>query len=64
LTHFEAIKINPPVIVALNARMMVGLDPAHVRLRQLDNGHTGFFWTKSDEPVNPFPPSANASTWP
>ena len=51
ITHKEAVDIAPPVIVAVNARMMVGLDPARVRLRQVDNGHTGFFWTKSDEPV-------------
>lgn len=53
ITHFEAIKANPPIIVGVNARMMVGLDPARVKLRQIDNGHTGFFWTKSDEPVIP-----------
>jgi hypothetical protein len=51
ITHMEAIKVAPPVIVGVNARMMVGLDPARVQLRQIDNGHTGFFWTKSDEPV-------------
>ena len=22
-----------------------------VRLRRIDNGHSGFFWTRSDEPV-------------
>jgi hypothetical protein len=53
LTHFEAIKVDPPVIVGVNARMMVGLDPARVKLRQIDNGNTGFFWTKSDEPPIP-----------
>jgi hypothetical protein len=51
ITHMEAIKAAPPVILSVNARMMVGLDPARVRLRQIDNGRTGFFWTKSDEPV-------------
>ncbi|HYK64652.1 MAG TPA: hypothetical protein VEY94_06890 [Patescibacteria group bacterium] len=53
LMHFEAIHLNPPIIVGVNARMMVGLDPARVHLRQIDNGHTGFFWTKSDEPPMP-----------
>jgi hypothetical protein len=52
ITHMETIKADPPQIVGLNARMMVGLDPARVRLRQVDNGHTGF-WTESDEPVIP-----------
>ena len=52
LTHFEAIKLDPAA-VGVNARMMVGLDPARVRLRQIDNGHSGFFWTRSDEPVIP-----------
>ena len=53
ITHFEAIHLNPPIIAAVNARMMVGLDPARVSLRQIDNGHSGFFWTKSGEPVIP-----------
>jgi hypothetical protein len=53
VTHTEAITANPPQILAVNARMMVGLDPALVRLRQVDNGHTGYFFTKSDEPVIP-----------
>ena len=53
LTHFEAIKLDPTVTVGVNARMMVGLDPAQVRLRQIDNGHSGFFWTRSDEAVIP-----------
>ena len=53
MTHFEAIHLNPPIIVGVNARMMVGLDPAQVRLRQIDNWHTGFFWTWSDEPPMP-----------
>jgi hypothetical protein len=53
ITHMEAIKADPPQIAGVNARMMVGLDPARVRLRQVDNGHSGFFWTKSDEPVIP-----------
>jgi hypothetical protein len=51
VTHMEA--VEPAVIFGVNARMMVGLDPAQVSLRQVDNGHTGAFWTKSDEPVIP-----------
>src|SRR5687768_12360282 len=45
VTHMERIAGDPPVIFAVNARMMVGLDPASVSLRQIDNGHSGFFWT-------------------
>jgi hypothetical protein len=50
ITHMQAV-VEPRVIFCVNARMMVGLDPAGVRLRQVDNGHTGYFWTKSVEPV-------------
>jgi hypothetical protein len=53
LTHMEAVKAAPPIIFGVNARMMLGLDPARVRLRQIDNGHTGFFWTRSEEPPIP-----------
>ncbi len=48
--HMEA-RQDPPWIYGVNMRMLVGLDPATVRLRQVDNGHTGFFWTRSSEPV-------------
>jgi hypothetical protein len=50
ITHIEAVNADPPVIFGVNARMIPGLDPAKVVLRQVDNGHSGFFWTKSDEP--------------
>jgi hypothetical protein len=53
ITHIEAVDIEPTVIFGVNARMMVGLDPATVSLRQVDNGCSGFFWTKSDEPPMP-----------
>ena len=49
VTHIEAIKENPPFVLAVNARMMVTLDPATVRLVQIDNGHTGWFWTRPGE---------------
>lgn len=51
LTHFQALAPHPPLILGVNARMMVGLDPARVQVRQINNGHTGYFWTKSDQPV-------------
>ena len=51
MTHMATTDVDPPVIFGVNMRMVTGgLDPKRVRLRQIDNGHTGFFWTKSDEP--------------
>ena len=50
-THLEAVTTPQPVIFGVNARMMVGLDPAKVKLKQIDNGHSGYFWTKSNSPV-------------
>ena len=44
--------------------MMAGLDPAKVRIRRIDNSHSGFFWTRPDEPVDPEPPSADAAAEP
>jgi hypothetical protein len=38
-------------IFIVNARMMAGLDPAKVTVRRMDNSHSGFFWTRADEPV-------------
>ena len=64
MTHMTALAADPPVIFGVNMRMATGgLDPKRVTLRQIDNGHTGFFWTKSDEPViasrhPPLPPPA------
>jgi len=52
MTHMEALPPWPQLIFGVNMRMVTGgLDPKGVRLRQIDNGHTGFFWTKGDEPV-------------
>ena len=53
VTHADALDPQYADWFALNARMMVGLDPAQVKVRQLDNGHTGFFWTRSDGPPVP-----------
>jgi hypothetical protein len=49
MTHMAAIDIDPPQVFGVNTRMMVGLDPATVRVVQIDNGHSGFFWTKTSE---------------
>ena len=53
VTHMAALDTDPPRIYGINARMIPTLDPASVRLRQRDNGHTGFFWTRSVEPPEP-----------
>jgi hypothetical protein len=53
LTHMEALEARPPRIYGVNARMIPTFDPARVTLRQVDNGHTGFFWTRSS--VAPLP---------
>jgi hypothetical protein len=50
---YASLRVNPQKALAVNARMMVGLGPARVRLRQIDNGHTSFFSTRSEEPVIP-----------
>jgi hypothetical protein len=48
VTHMTTLDADPPQIYGINARLIPTLDPASVRLRQKDNGHTGFFWTRSD----------------
>ena len=53
VTHLEALDRDPPAVFGLNARMMVRLDGTRVRVRRIDNGHTGWFWTRPDEPVIP-----------
>ena len=53
MTHMVAIAREPQTIVGVNAHMMLGLDPAHIRVLQKDNGGTGHFWTKGAGPVVP-----------
>ncbi len=53
LTHWEAADKTYTERMGINGRMMLGLDPATVPVRQQDNGHTGIFWTKTDSPVIP-----------
>lgn len=47
MTHMVATESGE--IYGVNTRMMVGLDPASVTVRQIDNGHTGYFWTHTSE---------------
>ena len=50
VTHMEA-QEEPPWIYGLNMRLLTGgLDRKSVVLRQIDNGHTGSFFTATDEP--------------
>jgi len=54
MTHMTTTDVEPPIIFGVNMRMMTGgFDPKTVELRQLDNGHLGYFWTKSDKPFIP-----------
>jgi len=53
VTHTTAVDVDPPRLFSLNARMIPTLDPKSVRLRQKDNSHTGFFWTRSEAPPEP-----------
>ena len=48
VTHIMAVMLDPPELVTVNARMLVGLDPTTTELRQIDNGHSGVFWTRSE----------------
>ncbi len=53
VTHMEGLKAEAPHIYGVNARLIPALDPAQVKIRQKDNGHTGFFWTRRDAPPEP-----------
>jgi hypothetical protein len=52
-THSQALDASGQPIFAMNARLIPTLDPSSVRLRQLDNSHTGWFWTRSNDPPVP-----------
>jgi hypothetical protein len=51
MTHMAAADIGK--VFGVNARMMPALDPAEVTVIQMNNSHTGWFWTKSDRPIRP-----------
>lgn len=52
-THMTQVGVDDAERIAVNARLMRGLDPRRVRLVQKNNGNDGVFWTKSEEPVLP-----------
>ncbi len=53
LTHVTALDKHPRQLFAVNVRMIPTLDPASKRLVQVNNSHSGFFWTRSGEPPLP-----------
>ena len=65
VTHMAAADIGQ--VFGVNARMMPALNPASVTVIQMDNSHTGWFWTKSSMPVresrHPPMPTPTAEDW-
>jgi hypothetical protein len=53
VTHMAALDTDPPRVVGINVRMIPTLDPATVRLIQKDNGHSGWFWSRSGQAPAP-----------
>lgn len=53
LTHYTVLKADPPWIRGINVRMIPTLDPATVHICQVDNSHTGFFWTRDADELRP-----------
>jgi hypothetical protein len=41
---------DPPWLYSINGRMIPTLDPAGVHVVQKNNGHTGWFWSRSSSP--------------
>jgi hypothetical protein len=58
VTHHVALE-NAGRVRGVNARLLVGFDPKSVRIRRTDNAHTGFFWSREDDPIvdGPQPPT-------
>lgn len=52
-THMTVVGTNDAEKIAVNARLIRGLDPARTRLVQKNNGNDGVFWTKTESPVLP-----------
>jgi hypothetical protein len=52
-THMTHFGVEEAEKVGVNARLMRGLDPAHVPVVQKNNGNDHIFWTKSYRPVLP-----------
>jgi len=52
-THMTHVGTDDAEKIAVNARLMRGLDPKRTRLVQKNNGNDGVFWTKTESPVLP-----------
>jgi hypothetical protein len=52
-THSTHVDKTSTLPIAVNARLMRGLDPKRVRLVQKNNGNDGIFWTHTESPVLP-----------
>ena len=50
IVYMAGLDTDPPRIYGVNARMIPTLDPAKVEVRQIDNSHSGIFWTRSPHP--------------
>ena len=63
-THLQAVDDAGKPILGINARLILGLDPA-TPVRQIDNAHTGVFWTRSIVPPLPgrHPRMADPERW-
>ena len=63
-THITVTDGRDQPLYAMNARLVRGLDPA-TPLRQIDNAHTGVFWTRSASPFTPGgqPPMPDPEKW-
>lgn len=61
-THLQA-KADGPIL-GINARLIIGLDPA-TPVQQIDNAHTGVFWTRSSRAPVPgrHPKMADPEDW-
>lgn len=52
-THTTLAGVADAQKIAVNARLIRGLDPKRTKLVQKNNGNDGIFWTKSDSPPLP-----------
>ena len=49
VTHLAAVDGAPPRVFGINARLIPTLDPSRTRVVQMDNSHSGFFWTRAED---------------
>lgn len=63
-THMAVNDDREQPLYGLNARLIIGLDPA-TPVRQTDNGHIGVFWTRASGPprASRQPPMDDPEKW-